>query len=157
MSNVTDVYDAILTELAVLFPLKTKVFNPYAIDDNPEFVLRDGYGMAVGASTAPQNEFKSVWQERDFLITLTQQVVKSEEDSEKTDDSVKLLLEDLKTLQNEFCKSDQIGIESDIENIVIGTCSGVQFIFGNEETGDLREDFIFITQTFQMTWSELIA
>ena len=150
MSKVTTIYDAINTRLAALFPNKQQLFNPYIIEDNPYFVLIDGYGVAVSGSEAPNLQFNTVSQNRAFDITLSTEVVKTDENVTITDTQTKGLLEDLNSMLLDFCNPDQLGIELSIDGIEIGSCSRVEFLEGESEK------ILYITQTINIIWQENI-
>lgn len=146
MSKVTDIYDAITNEMATLFPTKKLLFNPYRIEDNPNFVLIDGYGVAVGPSESPDLQFNTVSQSRAFDISITKQVVKTNDNTVATDTQVKALLEELNSTLLRFCNADQLSVELSIDAMEIGGCSGIEFIQGESER------FIFILQTINIIW-----
>jgi hypothetical protein len=150
MSDVSTIYDEVLVELAALYPNKKRLYNSYNLNDNPSYVLEDGYGLAIGAGTFVDAEFNSVWENTSFIVPLTVQVIKTQENVTLMDDAIKTLLENLKSLQVLFCRSDQLGIQSNIESIQLGGRSAVEFILGDSE------QFVTISQTLEITYSDAI-
>lgn len=154
MSNVTPIYDAIKVAIEGIFTgvdSKVKIPNPYLLEENPLGLLKNSYGIAVGASESPPFEFCSTLQRRAFDIVLMRELVRLDSDTTIFENTEKLLLEDLKLLIDRFELPDQIGVESNIENIDVGSCTGIEYLAGDDER------FITITQTFFISWSELIG
>lgn len=48
MSKITTIYNQWETVVESLLPSYTKIVNPYQLDDNPEILMRSGYGILMG-------------------------------------------------------------------------------------------------------------
>lgn len=148
MSKITTIYDGIFTEIATLFPNKIRLWDSYDLATNPNSALTNGYGVKVGPGTAPEEEFNQVFQEKTFIITFTKDLIKNKGDTAKTDIKVKELLEDIKTIQNDFCQAVQLGISSSIDSVQVGQTSAIEFLAGEQG------EFIFIEQDFTISYTE---
>jgi hypothetical protein len=128
MTNISTVYDTLITSLATLFSTKTRIPNPYSLEDNPHHQLTNGYGLKVNGSTVADSEFCTVSQTTDFGIVFTKQVVKLDSDNDGYDSAIKELLEASNTLQINWLKNNQIGIEANITQVNFINTSGVDFV-----------------------------
>ena len=131
MSKISTVYDQLLTTLAALYPNKSRLINAYDPEDNPDGLLRDGYGLKLGDAPIVNDEFCNFSSDRLFSIVLTREVLAIGEVT-PVDAATKLMLEDIYTAQKDFSNADQIGIESSIEKIDLGTSSGVTYFVGEK-------------------------
>jgi len=132
MSNITDVYNAILSELVTLYPNKTKIPNPYSLQDNPSNFLKNGYGLTIESTTREDGEIKNIVLEYNFTIVLTKEIVRTDSDDEKIDDNTILLLEDLFEGQKRFYQVDQLGVADKIRIIELGTATNYEtFVTGD--------------------------
>ena len=153
MSNITIVYDSIRTTMDAIFTAgnaKTKIPNAYIIEENPRGLLKNGWGLTTGASDKGEFDFKSILQVGAFDIVLTRELLRLDSNTIITEDVEKLLLEDCKLIQNRFEQQDQLGLESNIEQISAGPRSSID-VFPKE-----NETFLTTTQTIIFQWSELL-
>ena len=137
MSNVSIIYDQIKVIIDTLFTgvdTKIKLPNPYLLEENPMGMLKNGWGMTVGPSERPDFEFKSILQAREFNLVLIRELIRMDSDTTIFEDLEKVILEDVAIIQERFEQTNQIGIESNIENITLGSCSGIEFLQGDNET-----------------------
>ena len=132
MSKISTVYDAMLTRLGVLYPNKTRIPNPYNIEDNNDNFLIDGFGLIVDSSAVQPHEFCNFNVERTFTVILTREMIATDSDETKYDSVAKLLLEDVYTLQKDFYNVNQLASEASIEQISLGPSSGVSEIFSGK-------------------------
>ena len=128
MSNVTTIYNTLLTSLASLFSSRTRIANPYSIEDNTVIFLKKGYGLKIGSSSVGEGEFCTYVYDLNVSVTLTNQVVKLESSTDAHDDPVKELLEASNTLQDAWLDGNQIGIESSISKVDFNGTSEVNFV-----------------------------
>lgn len=150
MSKVSLVYDAILTATAALFPNKRRIPNALVIEENPEQLLRDGYGLKVDAEAPAESEFCNFSRNRIFTILLSKEVIKTDIQTTQMDTASKALLEDVYTLQKDFMNPDQITIEESIEQIEMAGTSAITPFVGD------RENFISVEVSFQIQITDLI-
>lgn len=144
MSKVTTIYDQIInTTLPAIYVTDyTRIINPYDLEDNPEHLLRQGYGLKVGSQSPLELEFKSKYVQQSYSIVLTREVLKLEADITDTDTQVKALMEDVNTGQLEFYNNNQIGIEASIEDIELGPVSAVEYFTGNTNFVSMEYEII---------------
>jgi hypothetical protein len=152
MSKITDIYNALLTNLDAIFPDKRRLFNSYELETNPNQVLENAFGIAVGPSVPFDGEFNVVNQTASFIIPITRRVVKTESGYTVTDDVSKLILEDIQVLQNELCLPDLIGLGIQIDGVLLGGRSALQSILGEGS-----ERYLFTEQIVDITYRELIS
>jgi len=95
MSDISTIFDGVVSRITGLLPNHTRLSNPYAIDENSDHQLKKGFGVALGPGRNTKRiicEKHSV--ERSIIVTITRQVFAKENDTTKRDDMVKNLLED---------------------------------------------------------------
>lgn len=132
MTKISEVYDAVLNELTVLYPNKTKIPNPYSLTDNQQQFLRDGYGLIVESSSRVESEFKSIVLEYSMTVILTNEIVRTDSDDELIDITAKALLEDIFAGQKRFFQVDELGISDKIRIIELGASASYEtFVAGN--------------------------
>lgn len=150
MSNVSTVYDRILTELNTLFPAKTRIPYPYSLVDNQSQFLIDGYGLKIGSGGYEQLEYCSFTANRTISIVVTREAFRLDSNVVAVDDIVKLLLEDIHTIQKNLYELDATnGNSNEIIKVDIGAVSGVQEITTNTKFLSMEAEFNFlITDTF---------
>jgi len=148
MSKITTVYDTLLTVIGTIFPEKTRVFDAYSILDNPEHVLRDGYGLRKTGTNFEQAEYCRFTDTHGFEVVLTREVVRGEDQLNPIDTQVKSLLEDAFELRERVYRYDELGITTDITQVQLGDVSGVDRL----NVGNGR--FITITVSFTVQVSE---
>jgi hypothetical protein len=131
MTGASNVFNALTSKMATLFPTYYRIANPYDISANPETLLKKAWGIAIGSG---QNTERYVgcfatWQ-RQFTIGLIKQVVNTENDATGKATVEKSLLEDCQTLI--------IDVEGDpslagiaIKSVVEGD-SGIQYVDGKQ-------------------------
>jgi len=131
MSKITTVYDTLLAAILLIFPEKTKLNDPYTLTDNPEHLLRDGYGMRKTATELGIAELCNISDVHGFEVALCREIVRTESQDVPLDVEVKGLLEDAFELRERLYRYDELGISTDITSIDLGGVSGVEsFISG---------------------------
>lgn len=149
-SKITTVYSTLLSTLATLYPNKTRIPNPYDLEQNPDGFLRDGYGLRVGPSNLEESEFKNYRYELDISVILTKEILRTEEDTTAMESQTLALLEEMHTVRKDFYNVDQLGIESNIERIDIGSSSGIEFLRGD------KFNYTFLEVGFIVSLEELL-
>jgi hypothetical protein len=143
MSKITSVYNAIITELANLFPNKTRIPYAYSLPDNNLRFLSDGYGMTIGSSSFEQFEFCDFMNVRDVNVVLTKEVFRTDSDSDVIDDITRTLLEDIYEVQKLFYSYNELGVPNDIAKVDIGSVSAIEEVLSG------KQSFLSMTATFQ--------
>lgn len=99
MTKISSIIDELGTFVGGLLPSKTRLPNPYDILENPEILLRNGYGIAL-ADGANSNRLVSckLSVQRTFTIILTKQITTTENNVTQLLDIEKSLYEEHYTL-----------------------------------------------------------
>lgn len=145
MTKISNVYDAILTELTAVFPNKIRIPNAYAPEQNPVQFLRDSWGLKVDPAEPTQRDFTVYSRFRNFTIILTREVIKTDIQTAQMDTAVKAMLEDLNTLQKEFLGPDQFNTASNIDIANVGAFTGIEF-FIFEKSNFITSEISFSIQ-----------
>lgn len=143
MSNVTTIYNTILSELAKLYKNKTRIPNAYSLVDNNKNFLTDGYGLVIGDASYEEFEFCNFVVNRTITIVLTKEMFRVDSATSETDDVSIKLLEDIYELQSLFYSYDELGIQENILKIDIGSVTGVESFFND------KQNFISMSASFQ--------
>lgn len=143
MSKVTAVYDAILTELASLFPSKTRIPYSYSLADNNARFLMDGYGLNIGPSSFEPFEFCNFMNSREVSVVITREVFRTDSDSSVIDDITKSLLEDIYDVQKLFYSYNELNVPNDIAKVDLGSVSAVEEVLSG------KQSFLSMTASFQ--------
>lgn len=147
MSNITDIYNAIVTQVATLFPNKRELSDSLIIDNNDELALEDGYGIYFGPATNTLRQIGCKFSiRRDIIITLTQSVRAGHKSITKIQTAEKALLENHFTLINDFSKNENIGAVVSKRDYISDT--GLERVFGE------RRNFIMIESIFAIEYFE---
>jgi hypothetical protein len=133
-TEISSIYDDILTELDTVLTGKTRIPNPYSLENNPMTFMRDSYGLRVDGAEATQRDFNVFSRFRNFTVVLSREILTTEVQTTPTDTAVKAMLEDIYTLQKEFLGGDQFGSATNIDIVNAGGFSGIEFF--NFEKGN---------------------
>ena len=81
-TKIADIYDAIVTKISTALPTFQRLPNPYALDENTAILMRQAYGVAIGAGTNTERYVGCLvtWQ-REYTIGIVTQVVNTENDT----------------------------------------------------------------------------
>lgn len=148
MSNISIIHDRILTVLATQYSSRLRMVNPYDPQDNPNHILKSGYGLRVGQQNPIDQEFHNKAVEQTFTVVLTNEIYTIENQTSPTDTAIKAMLEDINSGQKLFYNINQIEIADNVDDIDLGSVSPVSYL--NSETRFLlmEYDLIFtITET----------
>jgi hypothetical protein len=124
MSKASTIYDQIVSQLATLFPSATRIPDAYAVEENNDNFLRNGYGIKVGSADFQEFEFCKWMVGRQVTIVFTKEVFRL--DSVSADTVEKALLEAVYETQKLFFNYSQLGIEADIMRVDITGSSEIQ-------------------------------
>lgn len=130
-----------MSQLSTLFSTKTRIPNPYSLEDNGIHLLKDGYGLRLGGHDLSNQDFKSISQNYDFNVVFCREVYRMEHNETGYDSVVKNLNEDVFTLREFFYDIDNMN--SNIDQINLGSTGQVSFFF----TG--KNNFLFIETTIR--------
>lgn len=150
-TKITTIYTQIRSVVGTLLTGKTEIPNPYSLENNTELFLKNGWGVIIGsAQNSAMNIIKDDIESREFTVVITRQIFRLESDTAIMPAESLTLLEDIRTVKNDFLDFDQIGIEGSIEQIRFISASGIQFL----QLGSFN--FIYATLTFNFEYSETI-
>jgi len=130
MSKITTVYDFYVSELGILFSGKTRVPNPYSLQDNSIHFLKDGWGLRMGGQNFFSAELCYLSDQHNFIVVLCREVVRQDHDAVNLDTAVKALKEDTFTLREHFY--DQDNMSSTIDKIDLGTSDPISFFIAGK-------------------------
>lgn len=142
MSKITIIHDKILEKLAALYPSKTRIPNAYSLVDNNKNFLKNGYGITIGDASFEPFEFCSFVVNRTISIPLTKEMHRVDSATSETDKYVKELLEEVYQVQKLFYAYNELGIDSDILKIDIGSVSAIETFFND------KQNFLAMTASF---------
>lgn len=103
MSNVSDIFDAMVIRVAALLPNHTRIPDAYTIEDNPITLLRQGWALAYGPAVNGDRFLSAkLTYQRILLLTITRECISLEGDVESKVDVEQSLMEDIVTVSNDF-------------------------------------------------------
>ena len=151
MSKVSSIYDALISSLDTLFPSGSsyqRIYNAYDLTDNPEHVLRKGYGLQFESSTinVTGDEFGSYAKAATITISFAREVIRQKFQVENMDENVKAVMEDVHTITSSW--SDPSNIDENIEDVTPSGDSGVEFVRGE------KQNFISVAVTFEIKFKQ---
>jgi hypothetical protein len=150
MSNISTIYDKLREQVALLFPLKLEIPNPYSLEDNAILFLKDSWGVTINeGSLGSINVYCLDAESRAFDIILVRQTWKVDGDKSPLVTDSKLLLEDARTLKNDMLAHDKLGTSS-IQKIDFANSTGINFVKGDSFS------LLTISLTFSIEYTENI-
>lgn len=131
-SVISSAYDAIVTRMGIVLPSHTRISNPYSVDENPEPMLRLGWGLRV-ADGVNSNRMVNcqLSTDRKFVIVLTRKYYARELDVVSKASTEKDLLEDNFLVIQDFEKNTMLGAIVAKANYESDT--GIQFVFNQDK------------------------
>lgn len=142
-TKITTVRNALSSALAILYPNKFILPNPYILEENGNFLI-DGYGVAYrGASADITREFCNVVFIHTYGIILAREMVKNDDDETAVKTEEISLLEDAVTLVKDFDDSDRLGIPEDIRTIDFVSIGDIIHVQGEGEDTYLTTEVSF--------------
>lgn len=150
MSQISTIYDGIVTRLTTLFPNHNRLGNPYDLEVNPDTMLSIGWGLAVGpAANTERLVGCQVSLLRELTVYLTRRYHALENDAATKATTEKLLLEDLKTLVNDA--ENNYGID-DASTIIKYVGDG-----GIEPVRESQENYLHLAVNLTAEYFETIT
>lgn len=150
MSKISTVYAALVSSVGTAFSGKTRLSNPYQVEENPEIIRKDSYGIRVLDATREDIEFCNLSLSRSFSVVLVRQFVSLSGKEDGFDSVTSLILEDQQTLAGLLFSPSEISQSANIDRIEITNISGVQELTAGEKR------YLFGEVTFNILISELI-
>lgn len=133
MSKAVAVYDKILLMLASGLTTHSRISNPYKLEENPEYALKAGYGVKIGAgeNTARTLGCAILSERRDFGIVLSRKYFAREDDAVSKAVAERELFNDAFEVKKMFELNPQLdGITS---NAAYASDTGTNYVFGNKD------------------------
>lgn len=144
MSNISTVYNAILTRLGFIYSSNTsytRIPDPYELENNKEIFLRKGYGLKYNGASPVEGELNQYNNVHSFSIVLSRENIKLESQFTPVDDVTKNILEDVYRLQQDFYASNELNAQSSINIIDLGDVTPITTVFGDKDKYKTTEIF----------------
>jgi len=150
MTQITDVYNALVTQLGTTLSGKIRLHNPYNLEENAAIVAKDSWGLRVENATKQDLEFCDLSLERSFTVVLMRQLVSLASKEDGFDAITLGMLEDQQSVAALLSSPNELGQESKIDFINITDISGIQEMTSGEKK------YLFSEVAFTITISESI-
>lgn len=150
MSKISTVYAALISSIETLYPLKTRLHNPYNLEENPDLVRKDSWGLKVEGANREDIEYCNLSLSRSFTMVFLRQFVSLAGKEDGFDVVTLGILEDQQLFSQLIFSPSELGVESDVARIEIESISGIQELASGEKK------YLFGEITFNITISELI-
>ena len=150
MSKISTVYLALISAIEDAFGSKTRLHNPYQLEENPDIVRKDAWGIKVLDANREELEFCNLSLNRSFTLVFLRQFISLSGKEDGFDNVTALILEDQQTAANLLFSPNELGIAATVDKIDISNISGIQEL----TTGEKR--YLFGEVTFNIIISELI-
>ena len=151
MSKISTVYTAIISKAIDLFPDKTRLHNPYNLEENPDIVRKNSWGLRVENASQETVEYCNLSLNRTFTMVFLRQFVSLASKEDGFDAVTALLLEDQQTFSQSIFSPTEIGQQINIDRIEINSISGIQEMTSGEKK------YLFNEVTFNILISELLT
>lgn len=127
MSAISDVYDALITRTTSVLTSHTRLSNPYKLDENPDILLRQGYGLAIGAGENSNREFGCRLSiRREFTLSIVRRYAATDLDASGKGTTEKQIMEDAKLLVADFEENTTLTTGARIVKFL--SDSGIQYV-----------------------------
>lgn len=147
MSKVTNIFNLFENVIIDSLPGKTKIPNPFSVENNSDNFLKDGYGIYYGAAAVSDIEFPTYQvYSREIVVIFTREVHRVGSDSDALTEKQNLILEDQNNLIDSLANSRNF--DSDVIRLEFTGDSGLDFVFGD------KFNFLSITTTFEVSYKE---
>jgi len=130
MSEISTIYDDIKSLFSTTFPSKTEMYDPIDIENNDDFILKDGYGIDIGPGNNT-NRFvsKKISVNRAFTFTLSKEIQSVNNDLSLRNTVVKEVFEDQKLILDIFEKQT---VSASIAKSLFISDGGVEYLLGEK-------------------------
>lgn len=146
MSSISDVWDQIVTTLDTTYPSGTyfKLFNPYQVEGNDDFLLNKGYGIKIGPSEGDIDELNH------FLVISRELVLQNTVVTRGTDRDITIR----ENSEKELLEDQLLGIAAlmrlnppaEFKPIRFNGDGGADFVF------DDKNNFLLIESSFTLSY-----
>ena len=150
-SNITTIYNRIIEVMDGLFPNKTRVPYPYAMERNNNRLMNDGYSVSVGSASFEEFETCRFMVSRSITISFTREMFKLDSSSSEIDQRVLGMMEDIVKVQRAFYNYNELDIPASIARVdIVGTSDP-------QEINVDKSNFLMMEAEFNFFISELIG
>ena len=130
MGRINQVYSTLRTVIPLItgFSTKKELPIPESLEDNNSNLLKDGWGIIVGASNPFQSqEMCYSMDEVQFSIVITKESFNSIADPSKAVSTNDTLLQNMNDLRVRLLDSDKLGIPNYLDMVTFTGASGIEF------------------------------
>lgn len=149
MSNISTVYDAMITRIAAKLTTHLRLPNPYKPNENSELFLKQGYGVALGPALNTNRLVACKLSiERQFFVSISRKYFALESSATNKASTEKQLLEDQLLLIQDF-ESDPTLNGSAFKTVYVSD-NGIEYVFGE------KDQFLIINSVFSIEYLEAL-
>ncbi len=131
MSNIEQVYSTLRTIIPLITGMSSKkeLTHPESLRDNNGNLLKDGWGIIVGASSPFAGPTTcTTMDEVEFSIVVTKESFNSIADASKAANTNAELLKNLSNIRIRLLDSDKLGIPQYLDMVTFTGASGIEFV-----------------------------
>lgn len=153
MSKFDTVYDAFISNLETYAltrldsdgVAKRQMFDPYNVENNPDVILRNGWGMRFNGGAGSQPVFKHFRNEHVLSVVFTREIVRTDSQTTILDTQVKNLVNDIVGAQAVLFDKEVDGILDELSKIALGAVNPVETVVTDRNTFLVADFEIIIT------------
>lgn len=147
MSAITTIYDAMVTRISTILPNHVRLTNPYAISENNDRFLKQGWGLAIGSGVNTEQLLSCQFTtDREFRVIISRQYYAREFDVTSKASTEKDLYEDLHLVVKDLQKHNTLN--TGIYIVTYQGDDGIQNVFGE------RDVFLYILARVTVRYQE---
>ena len=151
MSNISVIYDKLREIIPTIVTGRVELVNPYDIVNNPRPFLQSGWGLVIGEGSPSEIDIMCRdYESRIFTIVLTDNLITLGNTHEAMSVASKAMIENIRLLKDRLIEFDQLGIDSNIEQIRFVSSSGIEFLNSEEVS------YLISSITVLVDFSEII-
>lgn len=150
MTKIESAYNSILNVCNNLFASKQRLPNPYSLEENPDIIKKDSWGIRTNGATREDTDLCNLSLKRSFTFTLMRQMVSLVNKEDGFDSVTTNLLNDQQVMLERLYKSDNLGDIENIDLIEIEEITGIQSLVTDEKK------YLFCEITFSILTSTTI-
>lgn len=151
MSKISNIYNALISNLESLNTGKDRMHNPYSLDNNPDICKKNSWGLRVLEANPEQLEWCHLTLSRSFTVVFMRHFITLTSKIDGFDAVSLALMEDQQATCNLLFSTDELGVPEDIDKIDITNVSGVQ------EMESDQKKYLFCEVSFNIILSENIT
>ena len=116
-----------------VFSSKTRLNNPYELKDNAEIIMKDSWGLKIGAAEWQDMEFCNLSMSREFKVMLLRNFITNGSKETAFDGVSIALMEDQQTILNHLYSKSELEIPDTIDIINIEQATGIEFMQADQK------------------------